>query len=581
MQKKVILSIVAFCAVGFFAFYIYKYMHSSSAKEPKLKTEKGPENVNENETTTVPTEEETSKSNLNKKTSSGSSLASSSTSSSSASSSSSSSSDSSSSSSNPTATPTPNPCASLSNSSYDNEILDDSPVLYLPFTESGSACDHSSKKYNGTESGSLPSTTMPNGDKALAFDGASSYVEVADNDDLSPSTTGRFTLEAWMRPDTLEFDNEEGSGYVHWMGKGTTNNQEYLARMYSYTNSESRPNRISGYAFNASGGLGVGSYFQDTVNVGEWIYYTLIINTVDVGSSYPTGYTKIYKNGAERDQDDLSSLSIVPSNGSAPFRIGTRDFASFFEGAIGKVAIYNYELTATQIFHHYRQMVPFVAGSSSFVENLGSSSTKAAGTKLYINLGSTVPSGDTIIVRVAQDYTSGAPTVTDSKGNTYTRDRTAPNSGNTMRASIYSSPISSALGVGDTITITTSSIAARVAVADHFKGLKTSSILDQQNGTSGSSSTPSTNISITTTQADDLIIGFTAVEGPNGDAFNQDELGEFNNLNRLGTSGGSDDTNITVNGGYKSVSVAGNYQYKPTLNPSRNWISFIASYKAL
>lgn len=38
--------------------------------------------------------------------------------------------------------------------------------------------------------------------------------------------------EAWMRPDVLDFDSLEGSGYVYWMGKGAPGNHEYVARMY-------------------------------------------------------------------------------------------------------------------------------------------------------------------------------------------------------------------------------------------------------------------------------------------------------------------------------------------------------------
>ena len=481
----------------------------------------------------------------------------------------------------PTATPTLNPCANLNNSSYDSMILEDLPVLYLPFSETDSACDHSLNTYNGVKTGNLHTTTLPNGDTALVFNGIDSYVTVADQDKLSPSTTGRFTMEAWMRPDTLQFENEEGSGYVHWMGKGTVNNHEYLARMYSYTNTENRPNRISGYAFNSTGGLGVGSYFQDSITIGNWMHYVFVINTADTSDTYPMGYTKIYKNGSQRDQDTLATLSIVPSNGSAPFRVGTRDFNSFFKGAIGKVALYDYELNAFQVLEHYQKMIPVVPGTGTYVQNIGKTSTKTAGTSMQIAVTNTVPIGDTLIIRVVHDYSGSAPTITDSKGNTYVRDRTAPNSGNTIRATIFSSPITTALSSGDTITITTPNVSAKAAVVDHFNGLYASNIVDQQNGTSGSSTTPGTSISINTTHANALIIGFNAVEGPLEDVFTEDALGQFESLPREGTDDGDDNTNVTVNGGYKSVSVTGNYQYKPTLDPSRNWINFIVAYKAL
>ena len=64
--------------------------------------------------------------------------------------------------------------------------------------------------------------------------------------------------------DTLQFAHEQGTGYVYILGKGTSDKQEYALRMYSNENSEvpPRPNRVSAYVFNLSGGLGSGAYFQ-------------------------------------------------------------------------------------------------------------------------------------------------------------------------------------------------------------------------------------------------------------------------------------------------------------------------------
>ena len=98
-------------------------------------------------------------------------------------------------------------------------------------------------------------TSFFGGQKATEFDGESQYVEVPDDDALSVPATGILTIEAWMRPDVLQFSHDEQSGYVHWMGKGTPNQYEYVARMYSLATTEipPRPNRISGYAFNPMG----------------------------------------------------------------------------------------------------------------------------------------------------------------------------------------------------------------------------------------------------------------------------------------------------------------------------------------
>ncbi len=246
-------------------------------------------------------------------------------------------------------------------SDYDSVVLADNPVGYWLLTKDYTG-DASGNGLTGSYSGSATTQyLLPNGETVNGFNGSNNYFAVPDNDYLEVTRTGIITIEAWMRPDVLQFTNYESSGYVHWMGKGegagATGTHSWVARMYNLTNAENRPNRISGYSFNVEGGLGAGSYFQDTVTTTDWIQYTLVINTVDTNATYPTGYTKIFKNGVKRDQDSLEGYNIIPTNKSAPMRIGTRDFASYFEGAIGKVAIYDYELTERQLIAHYNEML--------------------------------------------------------------------------------------------------------------------------------------------------------------------------------------------------------------------------------
>jgi hypothetical protein len=47
---------------------------------------------------------------------------------------------------------------------------------------------------------------------------------------------------------------------------------------------------------------------------------------------------------------------VVPQATSSPLNIGTMDLQSWFKGAIGKVAIYNYLLTQAQITNHFQVM---------------------------------------------------------------------------------------------------------------------------------------------------------------------------------------------------------------------------------
>ncbi|WP_353711979.1 LamG domain-containing protein [Arthrobacter sp. K5] len=243
--------------------------------------------------------------------------------------------------------------------SYNTTVLDDRPSAFwaMDHPKSGVEMDASGHGHIGKYVGHPRAATLPNGDTATAFNGSSQYMQVKDHSALSPATTGVFTIEAWMRPDTLRFPHREGTGYVHWMGKGEPNNHEYASRMYSTGNTEERANRISGYLFNAVGGKGAGSYFQKEVPAGEWIHYVFVINA-NVSLGYPNGYTKIYRNGSLEKQDHLvyRGTRIIPHRGNAPFRVGTRDFNSFFKGAIGKVAVYGKELPGERIHLHYAVM---------------------------------------------------------------------------------------------------------------------------------------------------------------------------------------------------------------------------------
>jgi hypothetical protein len=248
---------------------------------------------------------------------------------------------------------------------YDNLVLSDSTVAYWS-PDPTDRVDLTGGGRNLTAAGGVPGlASMPGGgnDTAAVLDGTDDYLQAADDDIFSVPATGILTVECWMRPDTLDYSHTESSSegqYVNWLGKGTSSgssgNQEWHFRMYNQTGSV-RPNRISGYAFNPVGGLGAGSYFQDTVVAGDWIHVALTIDTINLGGD-GWGTTKLYKNGVLRDTDSLGgSYNITPVNGNAPLRIGTTTGSSFFQGAVGKIAVYNYAVPATRLLAHYNEIV--------------------------------------------------------------------------------------------------------------------------------------------------------------------------------------------------------------------------------
>lgn len=67
---------------------------------------------------------------------------------------------------------------------------------------------------------------------------------------------------------------------------------------------------------------------------------------------------RIYRNGVRMDTTNLDyrRAVIVPQRGKAPFLVGARDLSSFFQGAIGKVAISGKELSRMRIEQHFSVM---------------------------------------------------------------------------------------------------------------------------------------------------------------------------------------------------------------------------------
>ncbi len=228
---------------------------------------------------------------------------------------------------------------------------------------------------NADSSGNSPSAASKNGvvrtanrfgvaNSAWGYNGTGAHAEIADHSNFSVNTTGYLTICAWVKPvgsslnsaGELLFADTQGSGYVYWMGKGTTSgssgNQEWAFRIYSADNTEDRHNRMSFYIWPYFGGLGPGCAVQETVTNGGWIHYAAIV-------SKPEHKIWFYKNGVLRSTASFDSSSSFPiadgdlRNGNAPVRIGTRDLTSFLKGSVDNVLVYNRKLTGTEVQQVY------------------------------------------------------------------------------------------------------------------------------------------------------------------------------------------------------------------------------------
>jgi hypothetical protein len=258
---------------------------------------------------------------------------------------------------------------------YDQLILGDRPVAFWNIqprssTEPDLSGHGNTGHYQG---GSLAAATLPNGDQAAVFNGSTQYLTVPSKPSLSIPTNGSLTWEMWIQPSVLQFPNSSRSdGYVDVMGKCAEYSPtcEWEARLYNATNPQGRCNRLSAYAFNPTAGLGSAADWQPVCGLlqpGEWIHvvgeYTTLNQPPDCPDipAYP-GSLDIWVNGVKWNQSVhnptgcMSQYRVAPRANRSPLNIGTMAHDTWFNGAIAKVAIYDYALSPTQIANHYQAM---------------------------------------------------------------------------------------------------------------------------------------------------------------------------------------------------------------------------------
>jgi hypothetical protein len=248
---------------------------------------------------------------------------------------------------------------------YRQLVLAANPVAYWRLGEAvgaATAVDETGHKHDGTYHGkprfAEPASLHGSRNGAVAFEGGT-FVEIPDDPGFSQPTSGQgLSVEVWLRPDRLDFPGDRDNTYIHWLGKSETGRHEWGFRFYNTADAQ-RPNRISAYIWNADGGLGAGAYFQDPLQIGQWIYIVACFPPGDANTR-PTPGVQIYKNAALRNgPPDTGTLyadpkwKIVPQHGTAPVRLGKRDGNGMLIGALDEVAIYPRVLSPEEIQLHY------------------------------------------------------------------------------------------------------------------------------------------------------------------------------------------------------------------------------------
>ncbi|HVS36325.1 MAG TPA: LamG domain-containing protein [Gemmataceae bacterium] len=241
-------------------------------------------------------------------------------------------------------------------SAYREQVLSLKPAGYWRLDEKkGPKADDASGhgrdgEYKGSPKFSEDGALHGDPDHAVGLNGES-YIEVPSSADFSIGADG-LTVEAWVRPDRLNFPCAPHESYIHWLGKGEAGHYEWGFRFYK--KDSNRPNRISAYAWNPEGSKGSGAYFEEAVEPGQWIHVVAVFQPPgdDAG-------VLIYRDGElKKGPPDAPTLyrsyDVTPTAGPAPLRLGTRDLDSFLRGGLDEIAIYPRCLTAEEIRKNYR-----------------------------------------------------------------------------------------------------------------------------------------------------------------------------------------------------------------------------------
>lgn len=187
--------------------------------------------------------------------------------------------------------------------------------------------------------------------------------------------------------------------------------------------------------------------------------------------------------------------------------------------------------------------------------------------------GKTAPVGSLVTIHVAaQQVVTG---VSDSKGNTYTVNRSDSN-GTIVDTSVASSVITTALVAGDVITITLAAASIRTCISTYcWSGFIWSGI-DQVSGGSGTGTAVSGGTTGTTTKPDEIalfLLGLSSalvnVPPPTGYSRVATDL----------SSGGGTPTGLNVY--YKRLATTGTESPAVTLGSSQNWAASTATYGML
>jgi PKD repeat protein len=293
-------------------------------------------------------------------------------------------------------------------SSYAAAITADGPVSYWRLGEaSGSvAADQLSANPGaykpGTTLGS-PGALPADADTAVAFNGSSGYVSVANATTLNP--TDNFTVEAWAKPAALA-----GTTQAVLHKGGSTGNSVWQYRI----------------------GLTSGNKWRGTVYVGATAFTVTdpgtpsTANWTHLAMTASQGRLVLYVNGNSAATASFTGAVNTSTGILAMGRTGAAS-SDYFRGSIDEVAVYPVPLSATQVANHYAvgSAVPPAPPTADFTVNPASGTVPL--TVAFTDQSSGSPTSWRWDFGDGTSSTSQSPTHTYAAAGTFTVSLTAAN----------------------------------------------------------------------------------------------------------------------------------------------------------
>ena len=199
----------------------------------------------------------------------------------------------------------------------------------------GEVCaDSYSPETNLTGTGTGFSNTQ-----SIELDGIDDYVEVADADNLSfgnGSTDSPFSISAWIKPTSAPF---------RIVFKWGTSTQEYYFQIAGGGKLQLKLQNGSAY---------IGKNANTTITLNTWHHVSI---TYD-GSSSANGINVYLNSNNDNFNNITSGTYTAMSNTTEPFLIGRYAGGSSSLGKIDEVAIFDVELSSTEVTNIYNSGVP-------------------------------------------------------------------------------------------------------------------------------------------------------------------------------------------------------------------------------